>query len=69
MMYVGTSAGNTETTIWYNMSVGKLYPQRTIFDQLEEANLTWKNYYNDTPWELFLEKIAHNPQQVLPVLQ
>lgn len=65
----GTSAGNTETFVWYNMSIGKLYPQKTIFDQLEEHQLTWKNYYNDTPWELFMEKIAHNPDRVQPMEQ
>ena len=42
---------------------GSLFPQRTIFDQVaaSAANLTWKNYYNDTPWEMFMEVVAHNP--------
>jgi phospholipase C len=38
-----------------------LFPQRTIFDQMESAGLAWRNYYNDTPWELFLESLAHAP--------
>jgi phospholipase C len=44
--------------------VGELYPQRTFFDQVAEAGLEWKNYYNDTPWELFMAGIAHNPDNV-----
>ena len=48
---------------------GKLFPQRTFFDQVNEAGKTWKNYYNDTPWELFLESIAHNPEHVAPLTQ
>lgn len=46
---------------------GGLFPHRTIFDQVEEAGGTWKNYYNDTPWELFIEKVAHNPEQLQPL--
>jgi phospholipase C len=60
----GTSAGSTETYVWYHNMRGKLFPQETIFDQLEVANLTWRNYYNDTPWELFMEKIAHSPDNL-----
>jgi len=59
-----TSAGSTETGIWYHDEVGRLFPQRTIFDQVEEANMTWRNYYNDTPWELFMEKIAFSHEEV-----
>jgi phospholipase C len=45
-----TSAGSTETYAWYRDQDGELFPQMTIFDQVEAAGLTWKNYYNDTPW-------------------
>lgn len=63
----GTSAGNTETSVWYRDIPGALYPQKTIFDQVEEAQLSWKNYYNDTPWELILEKVAHSPANLQPM--
>ena len=62
-----TSAGSTETGPWYRNQVGQLFPQRTFFDQVEEAGLTWRNYYSDTPWELFMEKIAHSPDNVRPL--
>ena len=45
-----TSAGSTSTGTWYKDKPGQLFPQRTIFDQVAEANLTWRSYYNDTPW-------------------
>jgi phospholipase C len=45
-----TSAGSTETGTWYSNTPGTLFPQKTIFDQVAAANLTWRNYYNDTPW-------------------
>lgn len=62
-----TSAGQTETGTWYRNEPGKLFPQRTIFDQVEEAGLTWRNYYNDTPWELFMEKMAFSHDEVRPL--
>ena len=63
----GTSAGSTETSVWYHNRVGQLFPQQTIFDQIEVAGLTWRNYYNDTPWELFMTKIAHSPENLKPM--
>ena len=60
----GTSAGSTETGTWFRGEQGRLFPQRTVFDQVAEANLTWKNYYNDTPWELFMESVAHHPDNL-----
>jgi len=65
----GTSAGSTETSVWYHGKTGQLYPQRTIYDQVEEAGLNWKNYFNDTPWELILEKVAHSPHNLHPLDQ
>jgi phospholipase C len=56
-----TSMGSTETSTWYEGIEGQMFPQRTIFDQVEEAGLKWRNYYNDTPWENWLEKLAHSP--------
>jgi phospholipase C len=63
-MLSATSAGLTETGPWYRDQVGRLFPQKTIFDQLTEEGLTWRNYYNDTPWELFLSAIAHHPENL-----
>jgi len=60
----GTSAGSLETGVWYHDQVGKLFPQKTIFDQVAEAGLQWRVYYNDTPWEAFMETIAHNPENI-----
>lgn len=62
-----TSAGQTETGTWYRNEPGRLFPQRTFFDQVEEANMTWRNYYNDTPWELFMEKMAFSHDEVRPL--
>ena len=60
----GTSAGSTATFVWYRNEKGRLFPQKTIFDQVEAAGKTWKNYFNDTVWELFMEKIADNPDNL-----
>jgi phospholipase C len=68
-MLSGTSAGSTSTGTWYKNQIGKLFPQKTIFDQVAEANLTWKNYYNDTPWEMFMQGIAHNTHNLQPMEQ
>jgi phospholipase C len=62
----GTSGGLTETSNpWFQGVTGQLYPLRTIYDQVKDAGLTWKNYVNDTPWELFLESVAHHPENVV----
>lgn len=60
----GTAAGLTTTGPWYRGISGNLYPQRTFFDQLTSEGLTWRNYYNDTPWELFVSTLAHTPENV-----
>ena len=39
---------------WYENKANNPFPQKTIFDSFADAGLTWKNYYDDTPWELFL---------------
>jgi phospholipase C len=59
-----TSAGSTATATWYHNEIGELFPQRTIFDQVGDAGLEWRNYYNDTPWELFMESVATHPESV-----
>mmetsp|Transcript_18374 Transcript_18374/g.26761 ORF Transcript_18374/g.26761 Transcript_18374/m.26761 type:complete len:705 (+) Transcript_18374:97-2211(+) len=63
----GTSLGSTDTSVWYRDEDGKLFPQLTFFDQLEQSGHTWRNYYNDTPWELFMEKLAHSPHNLQPM--
>jgi phospholipase C len=65
----GTSSGLTETFPWYHDVVGQLFPTRTIFDQVEEAGGTWKVYFNDTPWELFVGTLANHPEHLQPVDQ
>jgi phospholipase C len=67
--FSGTSAGSTATGPWYHNRQGDLFPQRTIFDQVEDAGGQWRVYYNDTPWELFLNTLAHNPQHLKPLDQ
>lgn len=68
-MLSGTSAGMTETGTWFQDSPGQLFPQQTIFDQVTAEGMTWKNYFNDTPWELMLETLAHNPENLVPMDQ
>jgi len=66
MFMSATSGGLTETSNpWFFGQTGQLFPMRTIFDQVADAGLTWKNYVNDTPWELFMESIAHQAQNVV----
>ena len=60
-----TAGGNTETFFWYNGTPGVLFPQKTIFDQLEDEGFSWANYYSDSPWELMMESIAHHPDHLL----
>lgn len=37
-----TSAGSTDTGCWYHDEVGKLFPQKTFYDQVAESGLVWK---------------------------
>ena len=60
----GSSGGLTETFPWYRQEIGLLYPQKTIFDQLSEAGAEWRLYYQDTPWETFMETLAHHPESL-----
>jgi len=60
----GTSGGQTETGVWNLGIPGNLFKQKTFFDQISQAGLTWRNYVNDTPWEIFVETIAHNPENI-----
>lgn len=62
-----TSNGLTSTGPWYLNEPGRLFPQKTIFDQVKEVNGTWKLYYNDTPWEMYLESVAHNAEHTAPL--
>jgi phospholipase C len=60
----GTSMGNTDVSVWMNNIQGKFFPQKTLYQQLDESGYTWKNYYNDTPWELMLEYVVEHPGNV-----
>lgn len=68
-MLSGTSAGLTETGYWYQGQVGQFFPQPTIFDQVASEGLQWRHYFNDTPWELMLSSVVHNPENVQPMEQ
>ncbi|CUF66623.1 phospholipase C 3-like, putative [Bodo saltans] len=68
-MLAATSSGLTETGVWYQNSTDLLLPSKTIYDQVSEAGGKWRHYYNDTPWELFLESVAFNPDHVRPVTE
>ena len=50
-----TSAGCTSTGQDYQCTSGKKYPQKTIFESLQEAGHEWRYYYNDSSWNYFLE--------------
>jgi phospholipase C len=65
----GTSAGSTETGVWHRDHPGALFPQKTFFEQLAERGLPWRNYYRDTPWELFLRGVATAPASLRPLEQ
>jgi len=52
-----TSMGCTSTSSFYRCSGLSPYPQKTIYDSVEEAGLTWRNYFSDVPWEFFLETL------------
>jgi phospholipase C len=68
-MLTATSAGDTSTGAYYHNKAGALYPQATFYDQLNKEGLQWKHYYNDTPWELFIESVANNMKHVVPMAQ
>jgi len=68
-MLTATAAGLTETGDFYHNKPGELFPQPTFYDQLTKEGLTWRNYYNDTPWELFLAGVANNLANVKPIGQ
>lgn len=65
----GTSAGLTETIPWYHLEVGKLFPVRTFFDQVRDAGGEYRYVYDDTPWELFIEGLAHAPEFTIQMEQ
>ena len=50
-----TSNGCTNTGEDYQCKSGATFPQKTIFENLQNANKTWRYFYNDTTWNYFLE--------------
>ena len=67
--YSGTSGGLTATGPWYHLKTGHLFPQKTLFDQVAEQGGKWRLYYNDTPWEFYVQSIAHHPEHTRPVTE
>lgn len=62
---LGGSFGLTATSVpWYLNQEGRLYPQKSIIDQVLEAGLTANVVVNDTTWETMISSIAHNPEIV-----
>ncbi len=61
---MGTTAGCTDTEAWFQGVQGRLFPGRTIFDQVNDAGLSWRNYFQTTPWELIVAGVMHNPQNL-----
>jgi phospholipase C len=57
---LGTSGGLTDTGDWNDFTSGRLFKQRSILDQVHDAGMTWKNYFQTTPWELCLASVLHN---------
>lgn len=39
-------------------------PNTNLLFKVGDAGLEWRNYYNDTPWELFMESVAHSPNSL-----
>jgi len=50
-----TSNGCTTTGEDYLCNTGATFPQKTIFENLEGSNKTWRYFYNDTTWNYFIE--------------
>ncbi len=61
---MGTSDGLTETSVWYKAQEGMLLPSKTFGEQLLELGHSYKMYYQDSPWELFIRGILHRPQDL-----
>jgi len=51
-----TSAGSLKDTL-FNGTYWLLYPQKTLYDSLDEAHVEWKHYYHDVPWEIILKSM------------
>ena len=49
-----TAAGCTSTGATYHCD-GSSFPQRTVYENLADAGLTWQYYYNDSAWNTFLD--------------
>ena len=51
----GTNAGCTSTGEDFMCTKGMKYPQKTIFQSLQDAGHDWRYYYNDSAWNFFVE--------------
>ena len=58
------TAKGSDGDIWYQNVPGQFYQQTSFYQQLDESGLSWKNYYNDTPWELMIEYVAKRPDNL-----
>lgn len=57
-MYVlsATSLGSTDTRVWFHDQVGVLFPQKTIYDQVDQAGFTWKVMNHVFFWKFFVRE-------------
>ena len=53
--YSATANGGTNTGDGYLCNKGDKYPQRTIFESLQDSGKDWRYYYNDSAWNFFLD--------------
>uniref|UniRef100_A0A0G4F4P6 Uncharacterized protein n=1 Tax=Chromera velia CCMP2878 TaxID=1169474 RepID=A0A0G4F4P6_9ALVE len=54
-LQMGTAAGCTNTDEAYQCHKGVPYPQKTIYEALEDHSLSWAVYYNDSAWNTFID--------------
>lgn len=54
-IHSATAAGCMTTGQDYRCTKGYSFPQKTIYELLEEGNRTWRFYYNDSAWVSFIE--------------
>ena len=54
-LMTGTNAGCTSTGEDFMCTKGMKYPQKTIFQSLQDAGHDWRYYYNDSAWNFFVE--------------
>jgi len=65
-LLAGTSFGHIRNDF---PTAADQFDQRTIFELLDEAGVTWKIYYTDLPFALIFSYVRARPQNVAPLSQ